>query len=318
MDALSEILREAHLTGGVFFHADFFEPWCVAARLSPEHCSPILRPAAHLIPYHYVVEGTIDVRVDGQEAVTLRAGEVLLLPGNDLHVLGSDTALPPVPASEIIRPSPSGDLTSIRYGGAGSKARMICGFLASSGYDCSPILSTLPRALTLDIEQGEGADWIRSTFAYAADKVGAGRPGSEAILTKLSELLFVEAIRRHVESLPADETGWLAGLRDPYVARTLALLHRECARDWSLDEIGRAVGLSRSALADRFNRLVGLPPMHYLARCRMQLAAHRLRSSQASLAQIADGVGYESEAAFSRAFKKSFGTAPATWRRRQH
>lgn len=318
MDALSEILREAHLTGGVFFHADFFEPWCVAARLSPEHCSPILGPAAHLIPYHYVVEGTIDVRVDGQEAVTLRPGEVLLLPGNDLHVLGSDTALPPVLASEIIRPSPSGDLTSIRHGGAGSKARMICGYLASSGYDCSPILSTLPRALTLDIEQGEGADWIRSTFAYAADKVGAGRPGSEAILTKLSELLFVEAIRRHVESLPADKTGWLAGLRDPYVARTLALLHRECARDWSLDEIGRAVGLSRSALADRFNRLVGLPPMHYLARCRMQLAAHRLRSSQASLAQIADGVGYESEAAFSRAFKRSFGAAPATWRRQQH
>lgn len=318
MDALSEILREAHLTGGVFFHADFFEPWCVAARLSPEHCSPILGPTAHLIPYHYVVEGMISVRVDGQQGVTLRAGEVLLLPGNDLHVLGSDTALPAIPASEIIRPSPSGDLTSIRHGGAGSKARMICGYLASSGYDCSPILSTLPRALTLDIEQGQGADWIRSTFAYAADKVSAGRPGSEAILTKLSELLFVEAIRRHVESLPADETGWLAGLRDPYVARTLALLHRDCARDWSLDEIGREVGLSRSALADRFNRLVGLPPMHYLARCRMQLAAHRLRSSQASLAQIADGVGYESEAAFSRAFKKSFGTAPATWRRQQH
>ncbi|MFO1162401.1 MAG: AraC family transcriptional regulator [Reyranellaceae bacterium] len=318
MDALSEVLREAHLTGGVFFYADLFEPWCIAARLSPEHCSPVLGPAAHLIPYHYVVEGVMNVRVDGQEPVTLRAGEVLLLPGNDLHVLASDITLPPVPASEIIRPSPSGDLTAVRHGGDGSKTRIICGFLASGGLDCSPILSTLPRAMTLDIEKGEGADWIRSTFAYAADKVGAGRPGSEAILTKLSELLFVEAIRRHVESLPADETGWLAGLRDPFVARTLALLHRECARDWSLDEIGRAVGLSRSALVDRFSRLVGLPPMHYLARCRMQLAAHRLRSSQAPLAQIADGVGYESEAAFSRAFKKTFGAAPAAWRRLQH
>ena len=312
MDALSEVLREVHLNGGVFLHAQFNEPWCIAVSVTREHCGPMLGPSTHLIPYHFVAEGPIHMQVDGGEAVALRAGEIVLLPRNDLHVMGSDLALPPVRASEVLEPSLSGGLASIRHGGMGRSARMICGFLACDGH---PVISALPKSLRLDVERSDGADWIRSTFRYAADEVGAGRPGSEAVLARLSELLFVEAVRRHVESLPADETGWLAGLRDPHVARTLALLHRDCARDWTLDGLGREVGLSRSALADRFTRLIGAPPMHYLAQCRMQLAARKLRNSQASLAEIADSVGYESEAAFSRAFKKTFGSAPGAWRR---
>jgi AraC-like DNA-binding protein len=145
--------------------------------------------------------------------------------------------------------------------------------------------------------------------------VAAGRPGSETVLAKLSELLFVETVRRYVETLPAGQTGWLAGLRDTYVARALALLHRDIARPWTVDELGHEVGLSRSALADRFIRLIGVPPMHYLTSWRMQVATQKLRNTSASLAQVADMIGYESEAAFSRAFKKAVGTAPATWRR---
>jgi transcriptional regulator GlxA family with amidase domain len=147
--------------------------------------------------------------------------------------------------------------------------------------------------------------------------VAAGRPGSETVLAKLSELLFVEAVRRYAETLPEGQTGWLAGLRDTHVARALALLHREIARIWTVEELGREVGLSRSALADRFLRLIGMPPMHYLANWRMQVAMEKLRNSNASLAQVATTVGYESEAAFSRAFKNTVGTAPATWRRSQ-
>jgi AraC-like DNA-binding protein len=317
LDALSDVLRVAHLTGGVFLHAEFFAPWCMAARVAPEHCAPVLGPASHLILYHYVVEGELHVRVEGEgeEAFVLGPGEVVLLPRNDLHLLGSDLALPPVMGSDVIQPPEDGGLFSIHHGGGGARTRLVCGFLGCDSADGNPVISTLPAALRLNVEEGGGAEWIRSTFQYAADEVAAGRPGSETVLAKLSELLFVEAVRRYAETLPEGQTGWLAGLRDPYVARALALFHRDIARIWTVDELGREVGLSRSALADRFTRLIGVAPMHYLANWRMQVAAQELRNTSASLAKVADTVGYESEAAFSRAFKKAFGTAPATWRR---
>ena len=317
MDALSDVLRVAHLTGGVFLHAEFFAPWCIATRLAPEHCAPALGPASHLIIFHYVVEGELHLRVDGEggESLTLEAGEVVLLPRNSLHLMGSDLSLPPVAGSDIIQPSKDGGLFSIRHGGGGARTRLVCGFLGCNSAEGNPVLSTLPCALKLNVQKGGAAEWMRSTFQYAADEVAAGRPGSETVLAKLSELLFVEAVRRYTETLPEGQTGWLAGLRDRYVARALALLHRDITRRWTVDDLGREVGLSRSALADRFIRLIGVPPMHYLASWRMQVATQKLRNTSASLAQVAEIVGYDSEAAFSRAFKKAFGAAPATWRR---
>jgi AraC-like DNA-binding protein len=317
MDALSDVLRVARLTGGVFLHAEFFEPWCMAARVGPEHCTPALGPASHLILYHYVVEGELRIRVgeQGGEGLVLGAGDVVLLPRNDVHLVGSDLTLPPVAGNDIIQPPKDGGLFSIRHGGSGRRTRMICGFLGCDCTDENPVLSTLPALLKLAAEQGGAAEWIRSTFQYAAEEVASGRPGSETVLGKLSELLFVEAVRRYAEALPQGQTGWLAGLRDPYVARALALLHRDISRPWTVDDIGREVGLSRSALADRFISLIGMPLMHYLASWRMQVASQKLRNTSASLAQVAESVGYGSEAALSRAFKKAFGTAPATWRR---
>ena len=178
-----------------------------------------------------------------------------------------------------------------------------------------PVISILPPLLKLNVEQGGAAEWIRSTFQYAAEEVSAGRPGSETVLAKLSELLFVESVRRYAQALPDGQTGWLAGLRDPHVARALALLHHDITRPWNVDNLSREVGLSRSALADRFISLIGMPPMHYVASWRMQVATQKLRNTSASLAQIAEFIGYDSEAAFSRAFKKAIGSAPATWRR---
>jgi AraC-like DNA-binding protein len=317
MDALSEVLRVAQLTGGVFLHAEFFEPWCMAARIGPEQCAPTLGPTSHVIPYHYVVEGELHIRVQGGdgESLTIRAGEVILLPRNDLHLMGSDLSLPPVTNNDIIHPRQGGGLYSIHYGGSGKRTRMVCGFLGCDSAEGNPVLSTLPTLLKLDVEQGGNAEWIRSTFQYAAEEVAAGRPGSEVVLAKLSELLFVEAVRRYAEALPDGDTGWLASLRDAYVARALALLHRDITRRWTVDDLGREVGLSRSALADRFIRLIGVPPMHYLIHWRLQVATQKLRNSSASLAQVAESVGYDSEAAFSRAFKRTFGAAPATWRR---
>jgi AraC-like DNA-binding protein len=317
MDALSDVLRVARLTGGVFLHAEFFAPWCMAARVSPEHCTPALGPVSNLILYHYVVEGELRIRVgegDGNDLV-LGVGDVVLLPRNDVHLVGSDLTLPPVAGADIIQPPKNGGLFTIHHGGGGERTRMICGYLGCDGIEENPVLSTLPALLKLDAEQGGAAEWIRSTFQYAAEEVASGRPGSETVLAKLSELLFVEAVRRYAETLPEGQTGWLAGLRDPYVARSLALLHRDITRDWNVDDLSREVGLSRSALADRFLGLIGTPLMHYLANWRMQVASQKLRNTSASLAQVADSVGYSSEAAFSRAFKKAFGTAPATWRR---
>jgi len=313
MDALSDVLREAHLTGGVFLHAQFFAPWCMAARIAPEQCGPLLGPASHLIPYHYVVEGEMRVRVEGGEPFVLGTGEVVLFPRNDLHLLGSDLDLPSVMARDIIQPPRDGGLLTIRHGGDGARTRLVCGFLGSA--QGNPVISSLPAAMRLRLDETGASEWIRSTFEYAAEEVAAGRPGSETVLAKLSELLFVEAVRRYAESLPEDQTGWLVGLRDPYVARALVLLHRDVTCPWTVDELGCQVGLSRSALADRFTRLIGVAPMHYLANWRMQVAAEELRSRSSSLVQVANKVGYESEAAFSRAFKKAFGTAPATWRR---
>lgn len=318
MDALSDVLRIARLTGGVFLHAEFFAPWCIAARVSPEHCAPALGPASHLIIYHYVVEGAFSLRIEGEDAesVAVGAGEIVLLPRNDLHLMGSDLSIPPVPGKNVIRPPKNGGLYSIRHGGNGERTRVVCGFLGCAKAEGNPVLASLPSVLKLNVE-GVAAEWIRSTFHYAADEVASGRAGSETMLSKLSELLFVETVRRHAESLPEGQTGWLAGLRDQFVARALASLHHNIARRWTVDDLGQEVGLSRSALAERFIRLIGIPPMHYLANWRMQVATERLRNTNASLAQVAELVGYESEAAFSRAFKKTFGVAPATWRRTQ-
>jgi AraC-like DNA-binding protein len=317
MDALSDVLRVAHLTGGVFLHAEFFAPWCIAARIPREHCGPTLGPASHLIIYHYVIEGELRIRVDraDDEDLVIKDGEIVILPRNDPHLMGSDLSLPPVLGRDVVQPPKEDGLYSIHHGGNGERTKMICGFLGCASAEGHPVLSTLPPLLKLSVEQGSAAEWIRSTFQYAADEVAAGRPGSETVLAKLSELLFVETVRRHAETLPEGQTGWLAGLREPHVARALALLHNNIARRWTVDDLGREVGLSRSALADRFIRLIGTPPMHYLAGWRMQVAAQKLRNTSASLAQVAEVVGYDSEAAFSRAFKKEFGVAPATWRR---
>ena len=315
MDALSDVLRVAHLTGGVFLRAEFFEPWCIEAQLNSEHCEPFLGQTSHLILYHYVVEGRLRVQVEGEEPFELAAGEVVVFPRNDLHLLGSQLDLRPVASSDVIVPPTDGGLCVIRLGGNGARTRLVCGFLGCDHVEGNLLISTLPRVLRLNVEEGSYAEWIRSTFQYAADEVATGRPGSETVLAKLSELIFVETVRRYADTRPEGETGWLAALRDRYVAQALALFHRDIARSWTVDELGREVGLSRSALAERFTRLIGMAPMHYLANWRMQVAAEKLRNSSASLAEVASTVGYESEAAFSRAFKRAFLTAPATWRR---
>ncbi len=315
MDALSDVLRVVRMKGGVFLHAEFSAPWCVASQVAPEDCRALLDGADHLVLYHYVVEGWLKARVsDGREA-EIGVGEVLMLPHNDRHLLGTDFRLPPVPTCQLVVAPLEGGLWTIRHGGGGETTRIVCGFLGCDRLTGNPLIEALPSMLTFDARQGATAALIRSALEFAADEVSKRRAGSATMLAKVSEMLFVEALGRYVESLRAEQTGWLAALKDPIVSRALALLHRRVTDPWTVDELGREVGLSRSTLADRFTRLIGEPPMRYLARWRLHVAAHDLRHSDMPLARIAHHVGYESEAAFSRAFKRDFGVPPATWRK---
>jgi AraC-like DNA-binding protein len=314
MDALSDVLRVVRMKGGVFLHAEFTAPWCVSSQVAPEDCSALLKDANHLVLYHYVVEGQLRARVGAEKEHVLGPGSVLLMPHNDQHFMGSDLDAPPVKTKTLITTPPQGGLWEIHHGGGGEKTRIVCGFLGCERVKGNPLIDALPSILIFDTGDAEAPSWIKSTLEFAANEIAAGRAGSETVLAKLSELLFVEALRRYVDALPPDQTGWLAGLRDPFLSRALARIHADVAKPWTVDELGKEVGLSRSALAERFATVMGETPMRYLARWRLQVAAHALQTSDGPLARIAEQVGY-TEFAFNRAFKREFGSSPAAWRR---
>ena len=315
MDALTNVLKAARLSGGVFFRAEFSAPWCLGGCLTPEMCAPFVGSAQHIVPYHYLVDGEILVSVNDQPAQPLRGGDIVLFPRNDFHMMASELGLPPINPADVVLAEGQEKIGTIRHGGGGAPATFVCGFLGCNQLLANPIMSALPPMMRLRVEDSPAADWMRSTFEYAAHEAAAGRQGSAAVLAKLSELLFIEAVGEHVRNMPEEGTGWLAGLRDPGVGRALALMHGDVGHPWSVEELGRRAGLSRSGLAERFTRLIGVSPMHYLADWRLQMAGQMLRDSPDPLVRIAERIGYESEAAFSRAFKKKFGQAPATWRR---
>ncbi len=279
-------------------------------------CASFLGESAEIIPYHYVIEGHLRVQVADEPPCELDPGSLVLLPRNDAHLLGGDLRLPPTPSAAIVQLPADGGLAMIRLGGDGERTRIVCGFLDGENLQANPVIRALPALLKLDYREGPSAGWIRNTFSYAADEIAAGRMGSETVFAKLSEPLFVEAIRRYAESLPEGQTGWLAGLRDPFVSRALAILHRRPGDPWTVDKLGREVGLSRSALTDRFTQIIGVAPMQYLAGWRIQVAAQELLNTSKYIPRIAQDIGYQAEAAFARAFKRRMGAPPATWRRR--
>ncbi len=314
MDALSDVLRVVRLSGGVFLDAAFTAPWCVSGQVTPEDCQPYLELPRHVIAFHFVSEGRLLVRTERDEPMEVRAGEIVLLPHNEIHFLGSDLSSAPLPAGDIVRPPVDGGLARIVHGGEGGElTRLVCGYLGCET-PFNPLLAALPNMLKLDVRTTASGAWIESSFRFAASEIAAGRLGSTTVIAKLSELLFVEAVGRYVASLPEERRGWLAGLRDPQVGRALAVMHARPAETWTAESLAHAVNLSRSVFAERFTALVGQPPMQYLALWRMHVAAQRLREGRGSVAQIGFDVGYNSEAAFSRAFKRQFGASPAAWR----
>jgi AraC-like DNA-binding protein len=316
MDALSDVLRVIRLAGGVFLEAHLTAPWCMKGRLSPDDCKAFSVSPSLVIATHYVVAGRMTVQVEGEEAIEVRAGELVLLPHNDVHAFGSDVSVPPFSQPDEVKAKAAGEFSRIELGGGGEATQLLCGYLGSD-HSFGPLLSSLPKVLKLDVRSTPTGAWVESSFRFAVSQIAAGRVGSTTVIAKLSELLFVEAVSHYIGGLPEDKKGWLAGLRDAQIGKALALMHAKPAKDWSAEGLAAEVGMSRSGFAERFTSLVGQPPMQYLTYWRMQLAALRLRESREAVAQIGYAVGYESEAAFSRAFKREFGKGPGEWRRRE-
>jgi len=317
MDAMSELLQATRLSGGVFLDAEFTAPWCVHAGVTEEECAQFgLSPPSYVIGYHYVAEGSMMLELDGHETVAVESGEIVLLPHNEAHRLCSGPGLRPVNVESEVVPGSNGSVSKILHGGGGVPTRMLCGFLATQ-LQSDPIIRMLPRVMKVRMADASSSAWIESTMRFGAQELASGPTRSPALLAKLAELLFVETVRRYLASLPPDQTGWRAGIADPMIGRALAQLHQRLDRRWTAEELARSVGMSRSAFADRFTRIMCETPMRYLAQQRLQLAARRLKESGDPIARVAFEAGYESEAAFNRAFKREFGAPPATWRGRR-
>lgn len=311
MDPFSEILSGMKLNAAIFFNAEFSTPWGVAVPAAP-----------HLLLYHMVVEGEAMVEVAGQR-LALSAGDVVVLPGGHAHHMGSQ---PPASGGGhrdyaldytlVQAKIDARDLTPLRAGGGGAGSRLVCGYLAFDPHLSRPILEALPPAFKVHIRHDRSGHWLESSILHLVEEAGGGHAGSEAMLAKLSEALVIDTVRRFAASLP-EGAGWLTGARDPIVGKSLGLLHSRVAQPWTIALLAEAVGLSRSALVERFTRYLGEPPMAYLTRWRLQLAARWLTHTTRGIAAIAGDVGYESEAAFNRAFKRAFGQPPGQYRQQR-
>lgn len=316
MDALSDLLRVVRFTGSLFLEAKFRSPWCLVAQVKPEDCGTHFKRDGGLVAFHYVLEGNFQIRMGDEPPLTAGPGDMIVTAQNDPHIMGSDVSLLAFDASPLVRQVGAHTMPFIDYGsGDQVHQHFVCGFLSTTMRD-HPLLVALPPLLVTNLRGTPSGDWAESSFRYAAREHAAQRPGSQDILARLSELLFVEAVRAHIEQLSGKATGWLAALRDPALARALAALHSSPMHPWTAEGLADEACLSRSAFAERFTTIVGQPPMSYLTRWRMVLAGQRLRESTETIAQIAEAVGYESESTFSRAFAREMGVAPGAWRRR--
>ena len=314
-DVLSDVLRSVRLSGAVFFDFEMSSPWVAEAPPSREIAASVMPGAQRVIEYHLIARGGCWAQLIGEEPVFLREGDLIVFPQGDAHVLSSAPGMRATPDLSMFRRRQTLPLVYEMGGGGEDRARVVCCFLGLDERPYNPLLTALPRVVHLSARGPNAAvGWLGTLVNIAVTESGARRPGGENVLARLSELMFVEMIRQYLETLPPAQTGWLAGLRDPVVGQALAIMHTEPAADWSVEGLARETGVSRSVFAERFAGMVGQPPMQYLALWRTQLAS-RLLADGGQVAEVAAAVGYESEAAFSRAFKRFVGLAPATWRR---
>lgn len=328
-DALSDLLRCVRVRGAVFYYVNCRDDWSAEAPPASEITEAVLPGCEHVMEYHMITKGTGWAAVSGEPPVRLAAGDVVMFPQGDSHVLSSAPEVAPFKRTAewmfATRNAPKPIPIAFHHGIVEPGTAMpveeastiaICGFLGCDLRPFNPLVTALPRILHLPADRASA--WVSRVMDQAAAESAHRQPGGDAVLERLAEVMFVDAARRYLDALPEDATGWLAGLRDRHVGKALALIHAEPERDWSVDALAHEVGLSRSALHDRFTRFVDHAPMQYLANWRIQVGTRLLRESNRTVATIALEVGYDSEAAFSRAFKRLVGMPPAAWRRAQH
>ncbi|WP_326535728.1 AraC family transcriptional regulator [Pseudorhodoferax sp.] len=328
-DPLSDVLRSVRLRGSVFFHLSCRDDWSALAPGASRIGPAVMPGAEHVIEYHMLAKGQCWIAIDGEPALRMQAGDIVMLPHGDAHVVSSAPDVPPMDKDDAAllgrmrdgeKPIPitfrgGACLVGVDLPSPQVQTLVVCGFIACDLKPFNPLISALPRMLHLRAD--EVGAWVAPVLEHAAAETGTARAGSSAMLQRLSETVFVDGARRYLDRLAPPEHGWLGALRDRHVGRAITLMHTDPTLPWTLETLGERVGLSRSALHERFVALAGMPPMQYLTNWRMQCGALLLREGQGSVASVALDVGYESEAAFARAFKRATGLPPATWRRAQ-
>jgi AraC-like DNA-binding protein len=316
LELVPRVLDLVRLSGAIFLKSDFHAPWSYSSPAAPEMAGalPALGGGGSLVMLHVVAEGSCWVSVSGGPRVELSAGDVVVMPYGDANLWGSSEPADPVSVTTLLPPTPWTTFPRIDYGGDGPTTTVICGYLVGDAVLFDPLLRALPPLFVVQPPKGPAAAWMDASVEYAVRATRTPSGGASWTDRRLPELLFTEVLRLYLEGEDAQLTGWLAALRDPLVGQALALMHADPAHDWTVTELAAAVASSRTVLVERFHELLGRPPIRYLTGWRMDLASGLLRTTALGVAEIAERVGYESEAAFSRAFKRAFGKAPAHWR----
>jgi AraC-like DNA-binding protein len=312
-DALSNVLRSLRLKGGLFLDAQLTAPWSVNSQVVTDVCKPVLHNPSQMIGFHLVTKGRMLISVAGGPMQEVNEGEVIIIPRNDVHELASQKGLVPVSGMSIVQFNANGGLGWARYGGGGDETRIICGFFGTDG-GYHPLLAALPPSLKISLATAASRGLIETSIEYAAFQSAEGVETDSSVIVRLSELLFTEAVRIHAAAHLEEVSGWLKIFNDPQIGRTLTAVHDNLARSWTVEELASMAAMSRSAFMDRFAEVCGMPPIRYLTHWRLRSAKSLLVETGRSIATIAAAVGYESEAAFSKAFKREFGMPPSTVR----
>src|SRR5215468_3319080 len=317
MDVLSEVLRAVKLEGAIFFNGEFSAPWCFRSSATPEVRKTLAPAGGHLIIFHYLTEGSAFAGLAEGPREKLTAGDIVIFPHSDVHFLGNGLPEKPVDSFQLFAKHIARGLKVARYGGGGETTKFVCGYLAVDPRLSEIFLAGLPRMFKVHVPEEPSGQWLADSIRLSVGEMNDSGAGSNLVIARLSELLFIETLRRYIRTLPPEQIGWLAGARDSVIGQALALLHKDPAEPWTVASLARRVGTSRTRLADRFAHFLKESPMAYLTKWRLKLGAEILQSTEKSISEIAAAVGYGSEAAFNRAFKREFSTPPAQFRRKR-
>jgi AraC family transcriptional regulator, alkane utilization regulator len=314
MDVLSDILRVIRFSGTIDLRTEFSAPWAIETPSCLHFADLIQSETTHIIPFHIVAEGTCWVKAKTDFCRALSPGDIIIFPHGDAHILGDRLDRTPMLITELLPAPPWRNPPTLIYGGGGTVTRLVCGFLQCEQLLMHPFLKSLPEFMHIQVFAELTAPLLKTGVQYIIQEADCAQPGSACVLVRLVELMFIEILRNHMQNSSEKQVVGVLALNDPIIGQALNCIHTDPAHPWTVSELAQWVGVSRSALATRFTEMLGQPPIQYLIQWRLQLAAHHLLNTDESIARIASQVGYASEVAFNRAFKRYAGKPPGTWR----